>query len=172
MFTPSPSVERDRNLALDHLNRGLMGMASEVGERLIDEHPRRFDGHYILARVAKETSDFGMGLKHAQTAMELSPSDEAELYRLTVLHATMSGNNPVAEDVLERLDKRACKMDDAGPETRHPAGTSRTVLRAKFPLRRSHRHYWQRTSKRYQPRRRRYGRGPLPVRTQEIWRGH
>ncbi len=110
MLTPSPSVERDRNLALDHLNRGLMGMASEVGERLIDEHPRRFDGYFILARVAKETSDFGMGLKHAQKAMELSPTEEAELYRLTILHATMSGNNTIAEAMLQQFDKRADKM--------------------------------------------------------------
>jgi len=108
--TPPPSVERQRNLALKNLNQGLLGMASELGERLIDKHPRRFDGYFILARVAKETSDFGMGLRHAQRAMELSPTEEAELYRLKILHATMSGNNAVAEATLDQFDENAAKM--------------------------------------------------------------
>jgi len=98
-------VERDRNLALKYINQELIGMATEFGERLIKEHPRRFDGYYILARVAKETSDFGMGLKFAKKAFELSPTKEAELYRLVVLHATMSGDNETAEAMMDLFDK-------------------------------------------------------------------
>jgi len=109
-LTPAPSVEHDRNLAMKYINQGLLGMATEFGERLIDEHPRRFDGYYILARVAKETSDFGMGLKFAKKALELSPAEEAELYRLTVLHATMSGDNETAEHMLDLFDQRGPKM--------------------------------------------------------------
>lgn len=126
-LTPPASIEAQRQKALDHLNQGLVGMASEIGEQLIEGHPRRFDGYYILAMVAKQTSDFGLGLRFALKALDLSPVEEAELYRIVLLHATMSGSNDVAEATLDRFDKR---LDKVAMLSQNPAAP--LELRARY----------------------------------------
>ena len=109
-FTAAPSVERDRTVALRHLDQGLVGNAAEMGERLIENHPNRFDGYVVLAKVAKETSDFPVGLRMAIKAIERCPAKETELYRLAVMHATLSGDNAAAEYWLNEMSQHADKL--------------------------------------------------------------
>ncbi len=98
-------------MALTNLKQGLVGIATEMGEQLVEDHPNRFDGYFILASAAKETSDFGVGLKMAVKALERCPSEEAELYRLAIMHATMCGDNDAAEHWVEQMGKQSSKME-------------------------------------------------------------
>ncbi|MCH2138685.1 MAG: sulfotransferase, partial [Phycisphaerales bacterium] len=109
-FTAAPSVARTRQMAQENLKRGLVGIATEMGEQLVEDHPKRFDGYFILSVVAKENSDFGVGLKMAVKALERCPVEEAELYRLAVMHATLCGDNEAEEHWIEQMRTNAPKM--------------------------------------------------------------
>ncbi|MCH2137163.1 MAG: sulfotransferase [Phycisphaerales bacterium] len=112
--TPDNSIKARRDQAIKHLDHEMYGLATEEGERLVTEHPGRFDGWYVLARVAQDTAAFTQGLKYAKKALELSPIEEAELHRLVIVLATMSGDTVEAEAALDRMDRRADKIRALG----------------------------------------------------------